>query len=272
MSSNLARLDPADRGHGGWATRRRAGTALVTVVVVSLAVASAGGEPVTMAVTGSTSPPGSKPTLTVAPAGGGGTGVFTFGDITIPPGEPDQLLVVLGGRIDDEGHLPIVVRNNREGTVYDVYVGVVGYDASGTEVGVADYFIPTAGLAPGDWVFGQNAVPAPGLAEATNLQLELGGSGEPAGFVGLDVTAAEVVGRMVEGTVVNTSPVTLSDFILIDVACFDDSTITSYESVMPDLVLSRLGPGEAAHFATTTPIDPASCTAIAVHAIGMPES
>jgi hypothetical protein len=168
--------------------------------------------------------------------------------------------------------MPIVVRNNRDVTVYDVSVRLLGSDASGTELGVAEYFILTDGLAPGDWVFGQNAVPAPGLAGATEFQLQLGGSEAPTGFVGLEVTRAELGGGgVIEGTVVNPSPVTLSDFIVIGVACFDSTTITSYESVMPDLVFSRLGPGEAAHFATTTPVDPAACTAIAVHAIGVPE-
>jgi hypothetical protein len=271
MNSKVPGLDSDDRGHGGRVTRRRAGIVMMAaVVVVSLSVGFSGAA-VASAVTRTTprptgpEPKGTLPTVT------GDAGVFTFGEVAIPPGQPGQLFVVLARPVDIDGHMPIVVRNNREHTVYDVRVTVAGADASGTEVGVAEYYIPTAGLEPGGWVFGQNAVPAPGLAEATNFQLQLGGSTEPTGFVGLDVTAAHVVDGVIEGTVVNPSSVALSDFILVDVACFDSSTITSYESVMPDLVLSRLGPGQAARFATTKPFDPGRCTAIAVHAIGVPE-
>ena len=198
--------------------------------------------------------------------------VFTVGEIEIPPGEPGQLSVVLAGRLNDSGHLPIVVRNNRDHTVYDIDVVVRGTDASGAEIAVAEYFISTAGVAPGEWTFGQNGVAVADLSEATDLQLQLAGSAEPGDLVGLEVTAAEIRDDAIVGTVMNDSDVVLGDVNVVNVVCFDGPQITDYQLAMAEPLLLSLGPGESARFATSIPIDATTCTAFAVYAVGLPAS
>ena len=217
----------------------------------------------------SSTPSSTAPPPTAIPGNGN---MFTVGEIAIPPGEPGQLSVVLGGEVDDSGHQPIVIRNNRDHTVYDINVTVTATDASGAQVAVAEYFIQTAGVAPGGWTFGQNGTPAPGLSDATNFQLRLSGSPEPGDFVGLDVTAAQMSGDAIVGTVTNNSAVTLGNFNLVDVACFEGQQVTAYELAMAEAPLLRLLPGESAQFSTTIPIDPATCSSFAVYAVGLPAS
>jgi hypothetical protein len=224
--------------------------------------------PASSAVATSTSSPGAQPVGT-NPAN---PRIFTVGDIEIPPGEPGQLSVVLAGRLNDSGYLPIVVRNNRDDTVYDINIVLRGSDASGAEVTVADYFIPTAGVSPGGWTFGQNGVAAPGLEEATNIQLQFSASAEPGDFVGLDVAAAELQGDAIVGTVVNDSGVVLGNFNMVSVACFDGTLVTAYEMATAEPLRGQLGLGESAHFGTTSPIDPTTCTSFAVYAVGLPAS
>jgi hypothetical protein len=139
VNSKLTGLGPAGLagpGHGRRVSRRRAAI-VVTAVAVSLAAASAPGGPPTAAVTRSTSPPPEPKPVETLPAPNGG-GVFTFGEVAIPQGQPGQLFVVLARPADSAGHMPIVVRNNRDVTVYDVSVRLVGSDASGSELGVAE--------------------------------------------------------------------------------------------------------------------------------------
>ena len=138
------------------------------LLIAPLDAAASSGADVNAAATTSTSSPGAQPVGT-HPAN---PRIFTVGDIEIPRGEPGQLSVVLAGRLNVSGYLPIVVRNNRDDTVYDINIVLSGSDASGAEVTVADNFIPTAGVSPGGWTFGQNGVAAPGLEEATNIQLQ----------------------------------------------------------------------------------------------------
>lgn len=266
MSNTIPRPVPLDRGHGLWSPRR-ASTVLMAAAVVSLTGTSA---PSARAVDASSrpTPPSNEP---LVPAKTGAAQIFTSGEIALPVGEPGQLSVVLVGRLDESGHLPIVVRNNRDHTVYDIHVTLTGTGADGAEVGVAEYYIPTAGVAPGEWVFGQNGIASPGLAQASSLELAFSGSADPGDFVGFAVTAAHLVDGVVEGTVVNTSPVAVGDFVLVNVVCFDGPSVAGFRSAMAEVARSRLGAGEPAHFATTLPVDAATCTAFAIYAIGLPD-
>jgi hypothetical protein len=134
---------------------------------------------------------------------------------------------------------------------------------------VAEYFIPTGGLAPGEWAFGGNAAAVPGLGQAQDVQLQFSGSNKPGAFVWLDVTAAELRDGAIAGTVANGSAVAVGDFIPVNVACFDGATITAFELVMASSSTERLGPGESASFSTGQPIDPKACPAFAVYAVGL---
>jgi hypothetical protein len=196
--------------------------------------------------------------------------LFTFGDIQVPPGEPGELSVVAAGMLDESGYVPLVIRNNRDHTVYDVGVLLLGTDDAGAEVATAEYSIPTAGVAPGEWTFGQNAVAAPGLASAGSMQLQMSGSAEPGAFVGLDITSAELRRDAIVGTVQNMSQTVLGNFNHVNVACFDGSQITGYQLAPVDA--TQLAPGDSAGFATSLPIDPVTCTAFAAYAIGLPAS
>jgi hypothetical protein len=196
--------------------------------------------------------------------------MFTFGEIEIPSGEPGQLSVVLTGQLDESGHLPVVVRNNREQTMYDIGVLIIGTDTSGAEVATAEYFISTAGLEPGEWTFGQNAAAAPGLSEAANFQLQFSGSEEPVGFVELDVATAELIDDAIVGIVTNNSDSTLGNFNVVNVACFNGAQVSAYQLAMADA--QTLGPGASASFSTTIPIDPTTCPAFAIYALGVATS
>jgi hypothetical protein len=239
--------------------------------VLALAVASVAPASLALGVNEAL-PPGSEPDRMdgVAPTGGApaGSPMFVVGDITLGEPEPGAISVVAAGRLSDSGHLPIVIRNGRDGIVYDVRVVLTGLDAGGTEVGVAEYFIPTGGLAPGDWAFSSNAQAVPGLGQAQRVNLEFSGSSEPGDFVWLDVLAAELRDGAIVGTISNTSSVRLGDFNPVNVACFQGNAVTAYELTMAE-TLGGFGPGESAPFATEQPIDPATCPAYAVYAIGL---
>jgi hypothetical protein len=127
-------------------------------------------------------------------------------------------------------------------------------------------------VAPGGCTFGQNAVAAPGLNEATNFQLQFSRSAEPGDFVGLDVTAEELRDDAIDGAGTNNSEVVVGDFNQVNVACSDSAQVIAYELAMAEPLIGRLGPGESAHFGTTIPLDPTTCTSFAVYAIGLPAS
>jgi hypothetical protein len=202
------------------------------LLIAPLDAAASSGADANAAVATSTSSPGAQPVGT-NPAN---PRIFTVSDIEVPPGEPGQLSVVLAGRLSVSGYLP------------------------------------TAGVSPGGWTFGQNGVAAPGLEEATNIQLQFSAATEPGDFVGLDVAAAELQGDAIVGTVVNDSGVALGDFNMVSVACFDGTLVTAYEMAMAEPLRGQLGLGESAHFGTTSPIDPTTCASFAVYAVGLPAS
>ena len=147
---------------------------------------------------------------------------------------------------------------------------MTGSDANGVEIASADVLIATAGLAPGDWIFGQNAVASPGLADATDVGLGVHWSTDPGTvFVQLDIVTAEFADDAIVGTVLNGSDVVLGNFNLVNLLCFaGPQQPTTYQLAMVDA--QRLNPGESANFATTVPIDPAACTSFAAYGIGLP--
>ena len=229
--------------------------------------------------TATTVPP-AAPEETSPSSSTAGTGVssdndhlFTVGDIEIPQGEPGTVSVIGAGQISEDGHVPLVARNNTEEMIYEIQIAVTGSDANGVEIATADVLISTGGLAPGDWIFGQNAAASPGLAEASNFGLGVNWSTDPATamFVALDVMTAALVDGAIVGTVVNSSDVVLGNFNLVNLACFaGPQVLTTYQLAMVDA--QRLNPGESAPFATTVPIDPGSCVSFAAFAIGLPAS
>ena len=81
--------------------------------------------------------------------------LFTVGDIQVPPGEPGTVSVMGAGQISEDGHVPLVARNNTEEMIYEIQIAVTGSDANGVEIATADVLISTGGVAPGDWIFGQ---------------------------------------------------------------------------------------------------------------------
>jgi hypothetical protein len=190
------------------------------------------------------------------------------GDIEIPQGgDPGEVSVVLGRVIDPE-HLLLVVRNNRAVPVFDISIMLTGTDSSGQEIS-ADFFIPTAGLAPGEWTFGWNVVEAVGLDDLGNIQLAFDASEEPGPFVAMDVTSAELRGDVIVGTVVNSGDTTIGGVHTVAVACFDESQPTAYAAALLDV--SSLGAGESAGFTTGPVGDPAACASFAVYAVGIPD-
>ena len=228
--------------------------------------------------TATTVPPATPETTSPSSTAGAGISsdndhLFTVGDIEIPQGEPGTLSVIGAGQISEDGHVPLVARNNTGETVYEIQIAVTGSDANGVEIATADVVISTGGLAPGDWIFGQNAAASPGLAEASNFGLGVNWSTDPATamFVALDLMTAEFVDDAIVGTVVNNSDVVLGNFNLVNLACFaGPQQLTTYQLATVDA--QRLNPGESAAFATTVPIDPASCVSFAAFAIGLPAS
>jgi hypothetical protein len=262
-------------------THRRIGARsaiVVAAIVAATAHGVAGTGPVAAADIGrgaGRSSTGVLPTTTQPPTVPTGPNpdndhLFTFGDIDIPPGEPGALSVVAAGTLDESGYIPLVIRNNRDHTVYDVSVLLLGTDSAGTEVAAVEYSILTAGVAPGEWTFGQNAVAAPELADASSVQLQMSGSAEPGAFVGLVVTSAELREDAIVGTVQNTSETTLGNFNHVNLACFEGPQITDYQLAPVDA--AQLAPGDSAGFTTTLPIDPMTCTAFAAFAVGLPAS
>jgi hypothetical protein len=190
--------------------------------------------------------------------------LFTFGEIEIPPGEPDQLSVVLG-QTTDAGDLMIVVRNTRDETVNGVSVAITGTDASGAETFSTIVLIATV-LEPDQWAFGQADL-VPRLDETANFDLSFGEMGQPGDFINIDVTDAELSDGAIVGTVMNNSDVVIAN-ISVNVACFQESQITAYQLAMADAQV--LGTGESATFGTTTPIDLATCPSFAIYAVGFP--
>jgi hypothetical protein len=193
--------------------------------------------------------------------------LFIVGDIVPSEGEPGDVSVVGGSLIDPE-HLVLIVRNNRDTPVYDINISIWDPESPDQEI-IAEFFIPTAGLAPGDWVFGQNAVAAPGLDDLGRLRVGTNASDRPGDFVALDVTSAEVSGDVLIGTVTNSGVDAVGNFSIVSAACFNQSTPTDY--VAATLDVERLGPGETAQF-RTDPIDPTVCSSFAAYAVGLPEA
>jgi hypothetical protein len=253
----------------------------VVVFVAAVAVSSIAGSTTALVAapsvaTTTTAPPGIPETTSPLITAEGSTSsdndhLFTVGDIQVPPGEPDTVSVLGGGQISEDGYVPLVARNNTEETIYEIQIALTGSDANGVEIATADVLIATGGLAPGDWIFGQNATGEPGLAEATNFGLDVNWSTDPATamFVALDIVAAEFADDAIVGTVLNSSDVVLGNFNLVNLLCFaGPQQPTTYELATADA--QRLNPGESATFATTIPIDPATCTSFAAYAVGLP--
>ena len=204
---------------------RKVVVVIVAAVSVSTAWCTTPLDAAAHVATATTAPPPE----TTSPSSTAGAGIssdndhlFTVGDIEIPQGEPGTLSVIGAGQISEDGHVPLVARNNTEETVYEIQIAVTGSDANGVEIATADVLISTAGLAPGDWIFGQNAAASPGLAEASNFGLGVNWSTDPATamFVALDVMTAEFVDDAIVGTVVNSSDVVLGNFNLVNLAAF----------------------------------------------------
>jgi hypothetical protein len=215
----------------------------------------------------------SPPSTAAAPTSSDNDHLFTVGDIQVPPGEPETLSVLGAGQISEDGHVPLVARNNTEETIYEIQIAVTGSDANGVEIATADVLISTAGLAPGDWIFGQNATASPGLADATDFGLGVNWTTDPATamFVALDIVTAEFADNAVVGTVLNSSDVVLGNFNQVNLLCFaGPQQPTTYQLATVDA--QRLNPGESADFATTVPIDPAACISFAAYGIGLPAS
>jgi hypothetical protein len=166
------------------------------------------------------------------------------------------------------GDVFLIVRNNRDTPVYDINISIWDPESPNQEI-IADFFIPTAGLAPGEWIFGQNALAAPGLDDIAHLRVGTIASDQPGDFVALDVTSAEVSGDALIGTVTNSGVDAVGNFNIVSAACFDQSAPTDY--VAATLDVERLGPGESAQF-RTDPIDPTVCGSFAAYAVGLPEA
>jgi hypothetical protein len=191
--------------------------------------------------------------------------LFTVGDIEVPQGgEPGEVSVVLGNVIDPD-HLLLIIRNGRDVPVYDISVVLIGTDASGGQV-TAEFFIPTGGLAPGEWIFGSNAIETAGLDELADVQLRFDASEQPGLFLALEVTSAELRGDVIVGSVTNSGNANFGDFNVVSVACFNESQPTDFTAATLDVPTLRTG--ESAQF-TTGPIDPTSCTSFAVYAVGV---
>jgi hypothetical protein len=124
-------------------------------------------------------------------------------------------------------------------------------------------------LAPGEWIFGSNAIETPGLDELADLQLRFDASEQPGPFLALDVTSAELRGDTIVGTVTNNGSVDLGDFNVVNVACFSESQPTGFTAA--SLAVPVLRSGESAEF-TTAPVDPTSCTSFAVYAVGVAQA
>jgi hypothetical protein len=193
--------------------------------------------------------------------------LFTVGDIHIPQGgEPGEVSLVIGNPIG-EGHLLLILRNNGDRPVYEINVLLTGRDSSGEDV-TAEFFIPTAGLAPGEWIFGSNAIDAPGLDDLAEGQLRFDASEQPGSFVALDVTSAELRGDHIVGSVTNSGEVPVGNFNVVSVACFNESQPTDFTTTMLDV--QSLRSGESADFTTDVPVDPAACASFAMYAVGLP--
>jgi hypothetical protein len=194
--------------------------------------------------------------------------LFTVGDIEVPQGgDAGEVSVVLGNVIDP-GHLLLIIRNGRDVPVYDISVVLIGTDASGGQV-TAEFFIPTGGLAPGEWIFGSNAIETAGLDELADVQLRFDASEQPGPFLPLEVTSAELRGDLIVGSVTNNGNADLGDFNVVNVACFSESQPTDFTAASLDV--PNLSSGESARF-TTEPVDPTSCASFAVYAVGVAEA
>lgn len=193
--------------------------------------------------------------------------MFIVGDVVPLEGEPGAVTIVGGSLVDPE-HLVLIVRNNRDTPVYDINISIWDPESPDQDV-IAEFFIPTGGLAPGEWVFGQNAVAALGLDDIGHLRVGTNASDQPGDFVALDVTSAEVSGDALIGTVTNNGVDATGNFNVVSAACFDQSRPTDY--VAATLDVERLGPGESAQF-RTDPIDPTVCGSFAAYAVGLPEA
>jgi hypothetical protein len=194
--------------------------------------------------------------------------LFTVGDIEVPQGgEPGEVSVVFG-TVVDPGHLLLIIRNNRDVPVYDISVLLIGTDPSGGQV-TAEFFIPTGGLAPGEWIFGSNAIETAGLDALADIQLRFDASEQPGPFLALEVKSAELRGDVIHGTVTNNGNIDLGNVNVVNVACFSESQPTDYTLAMVDV--PNLRSGESAQF-TTEPIEPTSCTSFALYAVGVAQA
>lgn len=235
------------------------GPVLDTVAVtetVTVTAAPGPGNPTTPGT--SAQPPTAPGTSSAAPVPtadvplGTSPHILTVGEITIPPGEPGTVSVVLVGHVDPEQlstSIPIVVRNLTNSTVYGIEVAAIARDDDGDLLaeGSAKMLAPAA-VQPGEWAYGYvyflTMPPADG-----NYEYSVTWSSS-IGFmprVNLEVTEVNlvegIIGADLVGIVANTTAKTVDGPITVSVICFDEAgeTITNAVEGMTDAIDVQAG-------------------------------
>lgn len=161
--------------------------------------------------------------------------VYTSGDVTIPPGDPGLLSVVLVGR-PRQSSVPVVMRNRTGNTFTSLEVTGTARHRQGALVasGSSHGLVPAV-LRPGEWGFGDVYFQGPDLPEDATFNLTMTGrriEGENR-FGAADVTVVEVsraagsIGGVIAAIVTNPTDDEVRGPISAVVMCFAEGRPTS---------------------------------------------
>jgi hypothetical protein len=181
--------------------------------------------------------------------------VHVVGAVNLAPGQPGKLSVIAvgGPTTDNSSSIPVVVRNNTSGTLYNVSATAIAR-RSGALVGSGDSqgFEPAV-VHPGEWAYGYVYFSVESVVGATfevtaNADTEASSFGQEQ-----DLKIAEVnkipgeFGDSIVGIVTNTSNSTIGGTAEVWTVCFDGVTPTSVRSDFTD-GSNPIAPGGTASF------------------------